>query len=183
MRRLLAALIASVASVASALGGCATSAPPPPPAAPAVSEIERIQSIVARVAHHIDGKSWPALRGLYADEVDTDYTSLFGGAPQRQKGADLVGLWQKQLAAVVTQHLLGPVDVEVDPTGLRATAECHVHATHHARGEEWVVDGHYLFGLSKGDAQGGGHRWRIDKMKLLLFHESGSRKVLPDPKK
>ena len=82
--------------------------------------------------------------------METDYTSLFGGAPQRQRADDLVAGWEKALAAVSTQHLLGPIDVELQ--GSWAVAECHVRAWHQAKGmadgDEWVVGGHYVFGLA-----------------------------------
>ena len=77
------------------------------------AELEQVRSIVVRVTHHIDRHDWRALRALYADDVETDYTSLFGGAPQRQRADDLVAGWQQALAAVSTQHLLGPIDVEL----------------------------------------------------------------------
>ena len=38
-----------------------------------------VRTVVARIAHGIDTRRWADLRGLYADEVTTDYTSLFGG--------------------------------------------------------------------------------------------------------
>lgn len=41
--------------------------------------IQMIQATVARVSHCIDAKRWDDLRALFADEVDSDYTSLFGG--------------------------------------------------------------------------------------------------------
>lgn len=138
-------------------------------------EIARIQSIVARVAHDIDGKEWSRLRGHYADDVDTDYTSLFGGMPLRQRGDDLIDGWRKVLAGVSTQHLLGPIDVTL--SGSVAAAGCHVRAWHHASGcpsgDEWVVGGHYVFAL----AQTGG-TWRITGMTLKVFQQSGNLKLL-----
>ncbi len=108
------------------------------------ADLEQVRSTVVRVTHHVDRKDWGALRALYADEVETDYTSLFGGTPQRQPADDLIAGWRKALAAVSTQHLLGPIEVELG--GSSAVAECHVRAWHHARGapggEEWVVGGH-----------------------------------------
>jgi hypothetical protein len=55
--------------------------------------------MIARVAHEIDLKAWPMLRALYADQVETDYTSLFGGTPQRQRGDDLIAGWRRVLSA------------------------------------------------------------------------------------
>jgi hypothetical protein len=59
------------------------------------NDVATIQFMIARVAHAIDLKAWPMLRALYADQVETDYSSLFGGTPQRQRGDDLIAGWRK----------------------------------------------------------------------------------------
>jgi hypothetical protein len=109
--------------------------------------------------------------------VDTDYTSLFGGEPQNQRGDDLIAGWRAALATVSTQHLLGPIDVTVAGGGASATAECHVRAWHHAKGapggDEWVVGGHYLFGLART-----GERWTITATTLEVLQQSGNLELL-----
>jgi hypothetical protein len=141
------------------------------------SPTEEVQATVTRVPHTIDAKQWTELRALYADEVATDYTSLFGGAPQRQSGDALIEGWRGALAHVVTQHLLGPIDVTISDT--RARAECHVFATHHAAGApggaDWTVLGHYVFDLALRDG-----RWRITAMKLETIHQIGNTKLLSE---
>jgi SnoaL-like domain len=67
---------------------------------------------------------------LDANQVATDYTSLFGGEPQSQAGDALIDGWRTHLATVVTQHLLGPIDAEI--AGEQARARCHVRALHYA---------------------------------------------------
>ena len=57
-----------------------------------VDEADSVRSVVTGVAHHIDAKRWAELRALYADEVRTDYTSLFGGEPQTQSGDALIAV-------------------------------------------------------------------------------------------
>ena len=140
-------------------------------------DIERIRSVIVRVVHRIDRKEWQALRALYADDVETDYTSLFGGTPQRQGGDDLIDGWRHALGAVTTQHLLGPIDIEVSESAARA--ECHVRAWHHAAaapsGDTWVVGGHYVFALANA-AEG----WRITSMKLETFQQTGNTKLLQE---
>ena len=139
--------------------------------------IQQVQSIIARVAHDIDRKHWPGLRSLYADEVETDYTSLFGGTAQRQRGDDLIDGWRTALAAVSTQHLLGPIDVDL--SGSAARAECHVCAWHHAAGaasgDGGVVHGHYIFALEKR-----AEAWRITAMTLDVLHQSGNTRLLQE---
>ena len=134
-----------------------------------------VQGIVIRVAHHIDSRRWPELRALFADTVQTDYTSLFGGEVQDQPADDLMGAWRNLLTPVVTQHILGPVDVEV--TGQTARAECHVRGYHVKKGapggDEWMVSGHYVFELQR-SAPG----WKIRKMKLETLYQTGNQKLL-----
>ena len=106
---------------------------------------EAVRTVIASIPHHIDAKRWGDLRGLFAAEVRTDYTSLFGGSPQTQTGDALVDGWKGMLAVVATQHLLGPITVKGVVTGARAA--CHVRAMHHAAealgGPFWEVLGHY----------------------------------------
>jgi hypothetical protein len=142
-----------------------------------LEEAEAVRSVVASVAHHIDAKRWNDLRALYADEVETDYTSLFGGTVQRQPGDALIPVWQGALGKVATQHLLGPIDVRV--SGSTATASCHVRALHQAKGapggDEWEVLGHYLFDLTRGAAG-----WKIARMKLETLLQTGNRNLLAE---
>jgi hypothetical protein len=140
-------------------------------------EGEAIRAVVANVAHHIDAKRWSELRALYAAEVVTDYTSLFGGTPQKQAGDALIAGWRGVLQKVATQHLLGPIEIAVSSDA--ATARCHVRAMHHAAGapsgETWEVLGHYVFELSRA---GGG--WVIAKMTLETLLQVGNAKLLAE---
>lgn len=142
-----------------------------------VERADSVRSVVTGVAHHIDGKRWAELRALYADEVRTDYTSLFGGEPQTQSGDALIAGWSGVLETVATQHLLGPIDVALD--GPRATARCHVRALHHAAGapggELWEVLGHYVFTLVRGD-----EGWTISAMTLETFAQTGNTRLLAE---
>jgi len=138
-----------------------------------------VRTTVAGVVHDIDGKRWRQLRARFAAEVDTDYTSLFGGAPARQSGDALIAGWRDALERVATQHLLGPIEVRV--AGERANSWCHVRALHHAAGapggELWEVLGHYRFELERGD---GG--WTIARMVLDTLVQTGNRQLLAEAK-
>jgi hypothetical protein len=141
------------------------------------TELTELQAIVANVAHHVDAKRWAELRALYADQIDTDYTSLFGGTPQRQAADALIGGWRTALARVATQHLLGPIAVSL--RGAQATAHCHVRAMHFvagaAGGESWEVLGHYVFELTRGEAG-----WKIAGMTLETYLQLGNPKLLQE---
>jgi hypothetical protein len=145
------------------------------PSNPESGERAVVQATVASVADFIDHKRWPELRRLYAAEVRTDYTSLFGGTPQVQPGDALIEAWRRLLTPVVTQHLLGPITVELD--GSKAMAHCHVRGYHHVKGtpggDEWMVAGHYVFELGRE-----GSAWRIRGMTLETFYQTGNLRLL-----
>ena len=140
-------------------------------------DVEAVRSTVLSVTHHIDHKRWDELRTLFAPEVSTDYTSLFGGAPQTQSGRALVDGWRGTLGRVTTQHLLGPIAVEA--ASAEARASCHVRALHHAPkaagGSTWEVLGHYLFELVRADGD-----WTISRMTLETFVQTGNTKLLSE---
>lgn len=174
IRRIFAATLLAAAP----LGCQATARPAPVVSAESGTDLETIRDTVARVTHEIDAKRWVELRRLYADEVTTDYTSLFGGTPVKQTGDALIEGWKSALAKVKTHHQLGPISV-TQSSGA-ATATCQVRGLHQAvgapGGAEWEVLGHYVFELSKRtDAS-----WRIHAMTLLTRIQTGNTKLLQE---
>lgn len=140
------------------------------------SDVQTIQSIVTQVLHAIDMRRWAALPPLFADEVTTDYTSLFGGDVQVQPRKQLVEGWQQLLSSLdATQHLLGPIDVHVRDT--HAVAECHVRGYHVCErakgGPEWMVAGHYVFEL---ETQA--RTWHVCKLTMRTLYQTGNRELL-----
>jgi hypothetical protein len=87
----------------------------------------------------------------------------------------LIDGWRHALGRVTTQHLLGPIDVQVD--GARAEAFCQVRALHHVPGapggEHWEVMGHYTFALVRSD-----DGWKITRMKLATLLQTGNPELL-----
>ena len=162
------------------LGCQATPHHPATPAAEATSDadFESVRDTVTRVTHEIDAKNWTELRRLYADEVTTDYTSLFGGTPAKQTGDALIDGWKSALAKVKTHHQLGPISVKL--AGDTASASCQVRGLHQVEGApggaEWEVLGHYLFELSKGS----GGVWTIHEMTVLTRIQTGNTKLLQE---
>ena len=131
---------------------------------------------VVGVVHDLDRKRWAELREHFAPRVTTDYVSLFGGTPVEQDSDDLIALWRRNLASVVTQHLLGPIDIQ--PHGDRIRARCHVRAMHHAAaasGSEWEVFGHYIFELVEL-----GDEYRISALSLETLLQLGNRRLLEE---
>ena len=134
---------------------------------------EAVRDTITHVAHYLDARRYRELRELYADELELDYTQLFGGEVQRMRADDLITSWSERLAGLAaTQHLLGPIDVTLQGSG--AQASCHVRGQHwHKTRGSWVVSGHYRFELAHDGAA-----WRITRHALDVFGEEGSREVL-----
>ena len=139
------------------------------------SEVEAVKAVVASVMHHIDRRRWGKLRPLYEDRVRADYTALFGGSIQDLPADDLIAAWRKTLSPLVTQHVLGPIEVEV--VGPLATAHSHVRAYHvlsgAPSGAEWLVAGHYVHILGKSDGA-----WKIREIAIEVFYQTGNRNLL-----
>jgi SnoaL-like domain len=118
--------------------------------------------VLVDLVHAIDALDWAGVRAVLADELTTDYTSLFGGSPVEQTGDELVAQWQALLPGfTATQHLLGPVRVS------GSSARAHVRAAHCVDGARWIVAGHYRATLT-GDG-------RISALVLDTYYQDGDR--------
>jgi hypothetical protein len=118
---------------------------------------------------------------LFADEVTTDYTSLFGCDVQRQSGDALIAAWRQMLSPLdATQHLTGAIDVQL--RGSVAIAECNIRGYHiSARapgGSEWMVAGQWIIEMSESSERDSGGRWLVTHMTLRTFYQTGNRDLL-----
>jgi hypothetical protein len=117
--------------------------------------------------HAVDDRDWTAVRAGLAEEVDTDYTSLFGGSPERVPADDLVERSRGLLPGFDgTQHLLGPLVV----TGTRVA--CNVRGYHALDGAVWTVAGRYTLSMVPD-----GDRWRVGGIVLRVSYEEGDRSL------
>jgi hypothetical protein len=124
---------------------------------------------VVRFFHAVDDRRWTDIRDGLTDLVDTDYSSLFGGEPERLTADALIARWRALLPGFdSTQHLLGPV-VVTD----RATAACNVRAYHHLGAATWMVAGRYDLALHRSDGT-----WRIGGIVLHTTYEQGDRALV-----
>ena len=170
-----ASLLLLLIAISFTLWTAPMSAQTPPSTVRSTSEIAdrlAIADVVASVAYLADARDWDALRTLYADSVRVDYTSLNGGEPATVQADELIASWRGLLPGFdATQHLLGPVLVELD--GDRAVARTHVRALHRIAGaeggEEWVVGGHYTYSLARQ-----GDRWVVTDHTLGNAYQQGN---------
>jgi hypothetical protein len=116
--------------------------------------------VLVDLVHAIDTLDWDGVRAVLADELTTDYTSLFGGSVQQQTGDELVEQWQALLPGfTATQHLLGPVRVS------GSSARAHVRACHCLDDARWIVAGHYRATLTDDG--------RISALVLDTYYQDG----------
>jgi hypothetical protein len=126
---------------------------------------------VVRFFHAVDDRDWPAVRAGLTDEVSTDYTSLFGGEPERLAADALVTRWQGLLPGFDgTQHLLGPLVITT--TGDDAAVDANVRGYHHLDGSTWLVAGRYDLTLRREDGT-----WRVAGIVLHTTYQDGDRSL------
>jgi hypothetical protein len=119
--------------------------------------------VLTRMLHAIDRLDWVTVRNSFADEVATDYTSLWGGEPEKLAVDELITRWTEFASGLAaTQHQTGPVVVS------DGRAETHVVAHHwlpEAQGGDlWTVHGHYVARITDG---------KIAELTLETFHAGG----------
>jgi hypothetical protein len=132
-----------------------------------------VADVVVGLLHAIDALDWKGVRAALADQVDVDYTSLFGGEASSQPADVLIGGWRDLLPGfAATQHLLGPIAARREGNGV--IAETHVRAYHHLASPDaqtWMVAGHYTFRLV------GEPDWKIAGITLATYHQDGSQRA------
>lgn len=128
--------------------------------------------VFTRMLHAIDARDWKAVRNAFADEVDMDYTSLFGGSAARVNADQQIAGWEAFAGAFhCTQHITGPIIA--DETTGRVVWHTHVRAYHRvqgaAGGDVWMVAAHYELNLQQIRGQ-----WKIAGITLRLLYQEGN---------
>jgi hypothetical protein len=127
----------------------------PPDAGGTFVDRQAIADTITRLLHAVDGRDWTAIAGVLAEQIRTDYTSLFGGSSEIETPDELIGAWRALLPGFdATQHLTGPILADV--SGGTARATCAVTAIHCIGRDHWTVSGYYDMELVRADKS-----WRI----------------------
>ncbi|MCX5535642.1 nuclear transport factor 2 family protein [Streptomyces sp. NBC_00006] len=126
-----------------------------------------------RMAVHADRREWERLRGLFADKVLLDYTSLNGGEPVQLTPKEIVDAWAATLGGFdATQHLIANQLVEL--VGDRAICTASFQATHRlatAHGAPlWTLGGAYRWELTRT-----ADRWLIDTVVMTATWGGGNQ--------
>ncbi|NER80484.1 MAG: hypothetical protein F6K42_13085 [Leptolyngbya sp. SIO1D8] len=131
-----------------------------------------IAVIVNSVATFADQGDFLSIEKLYAEEIQVDYTSLWGGEVQTYTPASLMTAWAGVLPGFdQTYHDISNIEVTI--TGDRAMATADVTADHYLDEGYWQVAGQYEYRFVKQADQ-----WLITHMTLNLTDEVGDRSAI-----
>ncbi len=142
------------------------------PATEAALHVEVVKTITD-IAAGADRHDWRRVRAAMADEITTDYTSLFGGEPVTQKADELVKNWAAFLPGFDSTHHMITNHTVIDTDGERAIAEADFTATHQIGEALWILGGRYSYRLNKSDAG-----WVVISITMQALWETGDRVTL-----
>ena len=141
-------------------------------AAPSSADEAAIAVIINSVATFADQGNFDSIAVFYADEIQVDYTSLWGGDVQTHTPASLMTAWASVLPGFdQTYHNISNVQVELADN--RATATADVVADHYLEADFWQVSAQYEYRFIKQADQ-----WKITHMIFNLGDETGDRTLI-----
>ena len=142
----------------------------------AIEDRLAIIELIGRLALLVDARDWKALEELFTNPVYSDRTSLFGGEPQTNTPAELVGGLQYALGKLDTTHHLITCQV-IELNGDEAASAANMQGTHvlanASGGSQWVVAGRHDYRLKR-TAEG----WRIAGLTFTLQWATGNEHIL-----
>jgi hypothetical protein len=148
----------------------------PDPTTTATEDRLAILDLIARLGLLTDARDWNALEQLFTNPVYSDRTSLFGGEPQSNTPAELVGGLQYVLGKLDTTHHLISCQV-INLNGDEATSAANMQGTHvlanASGGPQWVVAGRHDYQLKRTE-----DGWRIAGITFTLQWASGNEHIL-----
>ncbi|HEX6352172.1 nuclear transport factor 2 family protein [Actinophytocola sp.] len=129
--------------------------------------------VCTRMGWHADQREWAELRGVFADQVALDYTSLNGGEPATVTPDQIADAWSTVLGGFdATQHLITNHLVTV--TGDTAVCTASFQATHRLANPFgsplWTLGGTYRFDLVRN-----GGSWRIAGVVMTTTWADGNK--------
>lgn len=134
----------------------------------------RIAGVISAVAVYADNRDFRPLERFFAPETTIDYTSLWGGEPQRFAPSALMDAWAGLLPGFdATRHELSEIQVKIGDD--KATAQARVRATHWLDDRIWAVVGSYDYVLIRT-----GTSWQVSRMTFRISDERGDRKLVQE---
>ncbi len=146
------------------------------PTATATEDRLAILELTGRLALLLDARDWTGLEQLFTDPIHWDRTSLFGGEPETQTPAELVGGLRYSMGGLdATNHLITCQVIDLD--GDRATGSANMQGVHllanASGGPLWTVGGRHDYRFER-TAQG----WRIAAVTFTVQWATGNMNIL-----
>jgi len=134
-----------------------------------------ISDVQLRYATGLDSRDWPLFRSCFADEIETDFTSVFGGDPRKVSADRWTEAARRSLSGLkATQHMITNHVITI--TGDDATCIAYVQARHYLPNESGdsmqTTFGYYTNRLVR--TPGG---WKIRACKLTLTWQTGNSNI------
>ncbi|ESA38735.1 hypothetical protein N836_30930 [Leptolyngbya sp. Heron Island J] len=131
-----------------------------------------ISAMINGVATFADQNDFVRIETFYADEIQVDYRSLWGGEVQTYTPESLMMAWAGVLPGFdQTYHDISNIQVQL--ADARATATADVIAEHYLGEGFWQVTGQYEYRFVKQADQ-----WQITHMTFNLVDEVGDRRLV-----
>jgi hypothetical protein len=142
----------------------------------AIEDRQAINELTSRLALLLDARDWDALEQLFTDPVYWDRTSLFGGEPETQSPAGLVGGLRYALGGLdATHHLITNLVITLD--GDQATGTANMVGTHllaNSSGDPiWTVGGRHDYRFERTAAG-----WRIAAVTFTVQWGTGNMQIV-----
>ena len=89
-----------------------------------------ISDVQLRYATGLDSRDWPLFRSCFTDEIETDFTSVFGGDPRKVSADRWTEAARRSLSGLkATQHMITNHVITI--AGDDATCIAYVQARHY----------------------------------------------------
>ena len=134
-----------------------------------------ISDVQLRYATGLDSRDWPLFRSCFTDEIETDFTSVFGGEPRKVSADRWTEAARRSLSGLAaTQHMI--TNHVITLNGDEATCVAYVQARHHlpndTGGSDQVMYGYYTNRFVRT-----GQGWKIRSCKLTVTWMEGNMHI------
>jgi 3-phenylpropionate/cinnamic acid dioxygenase small subunit len=134
-----------------------------------------ISDVQLRYATGLDSRDWPLFRSCFADEIETDFTSVFGGEPRKVSADRWTEAARRSVGGLqATQHMITNHVITV--AGDNATCIAYVQARHYLPNDTGdsmqTMFGYYTNRFVRTSAG-----WKIRACQLTLTMQTGNPQI------
>jgi 3-phenylpropionate/cinnamic acid dioxygenase small subunit len=131
-----------------------------------------ISDVQLRYATGVDMRDWALYRTCFTDEMECDFSSVFGGGPRQLKADRWVETVRRTISGLkATQHMITNHVITID--GDEATCVAYVQARHHFPNTTGASD-QTMFGYYTNRLARTPDGWKIRACKLTVTWNTGN---------